>query len=270
MLGWRDVPSDNRTLGEIARSAEPVIRQVFVGGNGLVDEELERRLYRVRKRAERRARVELGITPDAFYIPSMSCKTICYKGMFLAPQLFAYYPDLADPDMIDGAGGGPPALQHEHLPELAAGPTLPHDRPQRRDQYAPRQLEPPDGLREADDLPGFGQGPHEALSDRRAGRERLGLLRQLHGAAGPRGPLRAARLDDDDSRGVRPGAITSRWTSRPSTSITGRSSSRGTVRRRCSSPTAGWWAARWTATACGPAATSSPPRALSCWPARWA
>ena len=96
LLGWRDVPSDNRTLGEIARSAEPVIRQVFIGGNGLAGEELERRLYRVRKRAERRARVELGITPDAFYIPSMSCRTICYKGMFMAPQLFAYYPDLAD------------------------------------------------------------------------------------------------------------------------------------------------------------------------------
>ena len=99
VLGWRDVPCDNRSLGAIARSAEPVIRQIFIGGNGLVDEELERRLYRVRKRAERRARVELGITPDAFYIPSLSCKTICYKGMFLAPQLFDYYPDLADPDM---------------------------------------------------------------------------------------------------------------------------------------------------------------------------
>jgi glutamate synthase domain-containing protein 2/glutamate synthase domain-containing protein 1/glutamate synthase domain-containing protein 3 len=99
VLGWRDVPCDNRTLGEIARSAEPVIRQIFVAGNGLVDEQLERRLYRVRKRTERRCRVELGITPDAFYIPSLSCKTIIYKGMFLAPQLFDYYPDLANPDM---------------------------------------------------------------------------------------------------------------------------------------------------------------------------
>jgi len=99
VLGWRDVPCDNRTLGEIARSAEPVVRQVFIGGNGLVDEQLERQLFRVRKRTERRCRVELGITPDAFYIPSLSCKTICYKGMFLAPQLFDYYPDLGNPDM---------------------------------------------------------------------------------------------------------------------------------------------------------------------------
>ena len=100
MLGWRDVPCDNRTLGEIARSAEPVIRQIFVGGKGLSGEQLERRLFRARKRAERRARVDLGITPEAFYIPSLSCKTIVYKGMFLAPQLFDYYPDLADPDMM--------------------------------------------------------------------------------------------------------------------------------------------------------------------------
>jgi glutamate synthase domain-containing protein 2/glutamate synthase domain-containing protein 1/glutamate synthase domain-containing protein 3 len=95
--GWRDVPSDNSTLGEIARSAEPVIRQVFVGGDNLQDEDLERRLYLGRKRTERWARVHLGISPDQFYIPSLSCRTICYKGMFLAPQLFAYYPDLADP-----------------------------------------------------------------------------------------------------------------------------------------------------------------------------
>ena len=47
-----------------------------------------------------------------------------------------------------------------------------------------------------------------------------------------------------------------------------RSWSPGTARRRWSSPTAGWWAARWTATACGPAATWSPPTAWSCWPAR--
>ena len=100
VLGWRDVPCDNRTLGAIARSAEPVIRQIFVRGRGLTGEQLERRLFRGRKRVERRARIELGITPDAFYIPSLSCKTIVYKGMFLAPQLFDYYPDLADTDMM--------------------------------------------------------------------------------------------------------------------------------------------------------------------------
>jgi glutamate synthase domain-containing protein 1 len=96
VLGWRSVPSDNACLGAIARAAEPVIRQVFIDGAGRQDEELERRLYVARKRAERRAIETLGDQAEWFYVPSMSCRTICYKGMFLAPQLFAYYPDLAD------------------------------------------------------------------------------------------------------------------------------------------------------------------------------
>jgi glutamate synthase domain-containing protein 2/glutamate synthase domain-containing protein 1/glutamate synthase domain-containing protein 3 len=96
LLGWRDVPTENGCLGELARAAEPVIRQVFIGGQGLEDEALERRLYVVRKRIERRILETLGEAADTFYVPSMSCRTIVYKGMFLAPQLFAYYPDLAD------------------------------------------------------------------------------------------------------------------------------------------------------------------------------
>ncbi len=96
ILGWRDVPTENGCLGELARMAEPVMRQVFIGGQGRDDEELERRLYVVRKRIERRVSETLGEAADDFYVPSMSCRTIIYKGMFLAPQLFAYYSDLAD------------------------------------------------------------------------------------------------------------------------------------------------------------------------------
>ena len=95
-LGWRDVPTQNGCLGDLARAAEPVIRQAFIGGQGLEDEELERRLYVARKRIENRVAETLGPSADEFYVPSMSCRTIVYKGMFLAPQLFAYYPDLAD------------------------------------------------------------------------------------------------------------------------------------------------------------------------------
>ncbi len=100
VLGWRDVPSDSSCLGEIARSSEPVIRQVLIGGEGAEDLALERRLFVVRKRLEERLRRELGEAAAEFYIPSMSCRTIVYKGMFLAPQLFAYYPDLADERMV--------------------------------------------------------------------------------------------------------------------------------------------------------------------------
>ena len=95
-LGWRDVPSDNDCLGDIARSSEPVIRQLLIGGNGLDDEELERRLFVTRKRAEHRARKQYGDAAEQFYVCSMSCKTIVYKGMFLAAQLSAYYADLSD------------------------------------------------------------------------------------------------------------------------------------------------------------------------------
>jgi glutamate synthase (NADPH) large chain len=95
VLGWRDVPTDNSCLGGIARNSEPVIRQVFISGEGREHEELERRLYVARKRAERGAELVLGDRAEEFYICTMSCRTICYKGMFLAPQLFAYYPDLS-------------------------------------------------------------------------------------------------------------------------------------------------------------------------------
>ena len=60
----------------------------------------------------------LGPAGEAFYVPSMSCRTICYKGMFLAPQLFAYYPDLADA-RIKTAWPSSIALQHQHVSQLA-------------------------------------------------------------------------------------------------------------------------------------------------------
>jgi glutamate synthase (NADPH/NADH) large chain len=96
VLGRREVPTDNSCLGEIARNSEPMIRQLFIGGQGRQDEELERRLFVARKHAELGVEQVLGGQAEQFYISSMSCRTICYKGMFLAPQLFAYYPDLGD------------------------------------------------------------------------------------------------------------------------------------------------------------------------------
>ncbi|MHC4843306.1 MAG: glutamate synthase subunit alpha, partial [Planctomycetota bacterium] len=96
VLGWRDVPTESDCLGKIALAAEPNIRQVFVHGKGYKDEELERRLYLVRKRSEKAVREKFGEEGQDFYITSLSCRTICYKGMFFAWQLFAYYPDLSE------------------------------------------------------------------------------------------------------------------------------------------------------------------------------
>ena len=99
VLGWRDVPCDNSVLGELALAAEPAVRQAFIDGQGLSGEPLERALFLARKRAERVVNEELGSLASDFYVPSMSCRTVCYKGMFLAPQLFGYYADLSDPRM---------------------------------------------------------------------------------------------------------------------------------------------------------------------------
>ncbi len=96
VLGWREVPAQNDCLGQIALAAEPTIRQVFVDGSGLEEEVFERHLYMARRRAERLVRETLGEDGEDFYVTSLSCRTICYKGMFMAWQLFAYYPDLAD------------------------------------------------------------------------------------------------------------------------------------------------------------------------------
>ncbi len=96
VLGWREVPASNNCLGSIALESEPSIKQVFADGGGLADEQLECRLYLARRRAERLVRTSFGDYAGDFYIASLSCRTVVYKGMFMAWQLFAYYPDLSD------------------------------------------------------------------------------------------------------------------------------------------------------------------------------
>lgn len=96
IIGWRDVPTRNRSLGALARKSEPRMCQAFVDGGGESGDELERRLYLIRKRAERWAQ-EAGDFMLEFYVTSCSTRTVVYKGMFVAPQLFDYFPDLAEP-----------------------------------------------------------------------------------------------------------------------------------------------------------------------------
>ena len=101
LLGWRDVPSDNRELGATAVASEPIMRQVFIGrGPGLPDAAdglaFERKLFVIRRQAEKHIVCDSD-GAGVFYIASLSCRTIVYKGMLLAEQLRAYFPDLADP-----------------------------------------------------------------------------------------------------------------------------------------------------------------------------
>jgi glutamate synthase (NADPH) large chain len=98
LLGWRDVPVDNSDLAEPAKKLEPVIRQVFIGRGRrvTVTDALERKLYIIRKssgHAIQALRLQHG---KEFYVPSMSARTICYKGMLLAYQVGEYYLDLKD------------------------------------------------------------------------------------------------------------------------------------------------------------------------------
>ena len=97
LITFRKVPVNNSELGEIALASEPAVEQVFIRGDDEEDE-LERRLYLIRKQIERKIRHADLKDKDLFYIPSLSARTIIYKGLFTPNQLISYYPDLQDPD----------------------------------------------------------------------------------------------------------------------------------------------------------------------------
>jgi glutamate synthase (NADPH/NADH) large chain len=104
LLGWRDVPVDNRKLGQSAIDAEPVIRQIFIGRGIKAETEdaFERRLFLIRKGAGHAASDSNLSQKGFFYVPSLSCRTIIYKGMLIADQMESYFPDLLDP-LMDSA-----------------------------------------------------------------------------------------------------------------------------------------------------------------------
>ena len=99
LIGWRDVPVDNSGLGESVKNIEPVIRQVFIGrGSGVtVTDALERKLYIIRKSSGHAIQALRLAHGKEFYVPSMSARTMIYKGMLLANQVGQYYLDLQDP-----------------------------------------------------------------------------------------------------------------------------------------------------------------------------
>jgi glutamate synthase domain-containing protein 2/glutamate synthase domain-containing protein 1/glutamate synthase domain-containing protein 3 len=103
VLGWRDTPVNANTIGRLARSTQPYIEQIFVKrAYGMDADALERKLYVIRKRAEK----EVGRTDlrekSFFYIPSFSCRTIVYKGLLLAPQIANFYLELSNSEVRSG------------------------------------------------------------------------------------------------------------------------------------------------------------------------
>ena len=102
LLGWRTVPTNNSSLGATARAGEPVVKQVFIGRNPKLTSELafERKLYVIRKCGEHAIRYGDVAGGKQFYISSLSCRTIVYKGMLMPEQVDQFYPDLASPALV--------------------------------------------------------------------------------------------------------------------------------------------------------------------------
>ena len=112
LLGWREVPTDNSTLGELVKPTEPVHLQVFIGRGRKIrsEDEFERRLYVLRKSISNAIYTRKERRLSGYYPVSISCRTVVYKGMFLADQLGTYYPDLHDPDFASAL-----ALVHQRF-----------------------------------------------------------------------------------------------------------------------------------------------------------
>ena len=113
LLGWRDVPVNrDMPMSPAVRDKEPVIRQIFIGRGTdvIVPDALERKLYVIRKTASA-AIQKLQLTHSReYYVPSMSCRTIIYKGLLLADQVGTYYLDLQDARVVSAL-----ALVHQRF-----------------------------------------------------------------------------------------------------------------------------------------------------------
>ena len=112
LLGWRTVPVDSSKCGELARMALPEIRQIFIGaGRGVEDATtLERKLFVIRKRIEHVIGQSNLVDKEMFYIPSLSTRTLCYKGLLQPEQIPAFYEDLRDPQLTSAL-----ALVHQRF-----------------------------------------------------------------------------------------------------------------------------------------------------------
>lgn len=97
VLGWRNMPTNADCLGDMARDSMPFFAQAFITFDKLTNLQLERKLYITRKCIENKAAQE-GFSIEDLYISSISSKTIIYKGMFVAPQLEQFFPDLTNPN----------------------------------------------------------------------------------------------------------------------------------------------------------------------------
>ncbi len=107
LLGWRDVPVNrDMPMSPTVRAKEPILRQVFIGrGNDvIVQDALERKLYVIRKTASANIQNLNLKHSKEYYVPSMSSRTVVYKGLLLADQVGTYYLDLSDERCVSALG----------------------------------------------------------------------------------------------------------------------------------------------------------------------
>ena len=102
VLGWRDVPVNSEGLGATVKATEPKVRQIFIGvGENVADQDaFERKLFVIRKQVANGDRARKIDPGGDFFTPSMSSRTIVYKGMLLAAQVGSYYTELMDPRVV--------------------------------------------------------------------------------------------------------------------------------------------------------------------------
>lgn len=102
ILGWRDVPVDHSVIGRIAAETEPYVKQVFVGKNDAKqnDFEFNLRLFTARKQAEHHIYSSKLSESNRFYLPSLSTKTIIFKGLLIPEDIKLYYTDLQDKTLV--------------------------------------------------------------------------------------------------------------------------------------------------------------------------
>ncbi|MEJ2112575.1 MAG: glutamate synthase large subunit, partial [Flavobacteriaceae bacterium] len=102
ILGWRDVPVDVSVLGEIAAVTEPHIKQLFIGKSNAKQDDFQfnLKLYIARKKAEHAIYNSKLSESSFFYLPSLSSKTIIYKGLLIPEDIKLYYKDLKDPSLV--------------------------------------------------------------------------------------------------------------------------------------------------------------------------
>ncbi len=112
VLGWRDVPTDDSSLGPTAKAGKPAFRQIFIACNDSITDPaaFERRLYLIRKRAENKIWGSDLPQKHLFYVASLSYRTFLYKGMLTGWQIESMFPDITDPDVVSAM-----ALVHQRF-----------------------------------------------------------------------------------------------------------------------------------------------------------